>query len=451
MEKEKNKMYDGGITLIALVVTVVVLLILAGVSLNLVIGNEGILTRSKEAANKYGKQAENEQQGLNDIETWLGEQFGDGTDSGEDKGVIKVPVNTKATKNGTIDGKEPNINNPIIPKGYTPINAGNATWGDGNSSPAQSSIDNGLVIKDDNNNEWVWIPVEASTLSNMYATSTKENGETISGDVGVTTKMYTKTTTIGKTGDTVTISRSTPNTTDYREPDLVVGRDSTSYDKNESYYKTILGFDSPKAMAEAFTIDYANMIASIQKYGGFYIGRYELSIEGVQKGKATLTDTNWYDLYKKCTTLNASDKVESKMIWGIQWDLACDFISKKGEQKNITNSTEWGNYSDSTGNAAVMDGETQKYGSKQVTGYSEYWKANNIYDLAGNCTEWTQEANDTNYRASRGDDCNYNGPASSRDVSNAIIYNNAVNKYRNVRFSPHSNNKVALEFINLNV
>ena len=451
MEKEKNKMYDGGITLIALVVTVVVLLILAGVSLNLVIGNEGILTRSKEAANKYGKQAENEQQGLNDIETWLGEQFGDGTDSGEDKGVIKVPVNTKATKNGTIDGKEPNINNPIIPKGYTPINAGNATWGDGNSSPAQSSIDNGLVIKDDNNNEWVWIPVEASTLSNMYATSTKENGETISGDVGVTTKMYTKTTTIGKTGDTVTISRSTPNTTDYREPDLVVGSDSTSYDENESYYKTILGYDSPKAMAEAFTTDYANMIASIQKYGGFYIGRYELSNEGVQKGKETLTYTNWYNLYQKCTTLNASDKVESKMIWGIQWDLACDFISKKGEQKSITNSTTWGNYPDSTGNAAVMDGETKKYGSKQVTGYSEYWKANNIYDLAGNCTEWTQEANDTNYRASRGDDCNYNGPASSRDVSNAIIYNNAVNKYRNVRFSPHSNNKVALEFINLNV
>ena len=78
------------------------------------------------------------------------------------------------------------------------------------------------------------------------------------------------------------------------------------------------------------------------------------------------------------------------MIWGIQWDLACDFISKKGEQKSITNSTTWGNYPDSTGNAAVMDGETKKYGSKQVTGYSEYWKANNIYDLAGNCYEWTR-------------------------------------------------------------
>ena len=447
MKKEKNKKYEVGITLVALVVTIVILLILAGVSLNLVIGNEGILTRSKEAVDKYGKQAENEQQGLNDVETWLGEQFGGSTGSGEDKGVIKVPVNTKATKNGTIDGKEANINNPIIPEGYTPINAGSATWGDGSSAPTQSSIDNGLVIKDDSNNEWVWIPVEASTLSSMYVTSTKENGETISGDVGVATNLYTKSTTIGKTGDTTTISRSTPNTTEWREPDLIVGSDSASYDKKESYYKTILGYDSPKAMAEAFTSDYANMITSIQKYGGFYIGRYELSNEGVQKGKKTLIYTNWYNLYQKCTTLNASDKVESKMIWGIQWDLACDFISKKGEQKSIKDSTKWGNYNNSTGNAAVMDGETKKYGSKQATGYSEYWKANNIYDLAGNCDECTQEANGTSYRAGRGgyyllDGSSY--PASSRDNGNASSRDSST------RFSSHFNNKVALGAFNFN-
>ena len=447
MKKEKNKRYEGGITLVALVVTIVILLILAGVSLNLVIGNEGILTRSKDTVDKYGRQAENEQQGLNDVETWLGEQFGDGTGSGEDKGVIKVPVNTKAKSNGTIDGKEPNINNPIIPKGYTPINAGSATWGDGNSSPAPSSIDNGLVIKDDNNNEWVWIPVEASVLSGMYETS--NDGIALSGDVGVTTKMYTNSVTIGRTGDTTTISRSTPNTTGYREPDLVVGSGGTSYDKNESYYKTILGYDTPKAMAEAFTTDYANMINSIKKYGGFYIGRYELSNEGVQKGKATLTNTNWYNLYKKCTTLNASEKVESKMIWGIQWDLACDFISKKGEQKSITNSTTWGNYPDSTGNAAVMDGETKKYGSKQVTGYSEYWKANNIYDLAGNCWEWTRETCNTKDHANNGASCGYGGlgsPASTRGTDDAGYSGNDLR-----RFSSHFNNKVALELINLNV
>ena len=415
---------ERGITLVALVVTIVVLLILAGISLNLAIGNEGILTRSKEATNKYEKQAENEQQGLNNVDDWMDEQFGD-------TGMKKVTVNTKATKNGTINGQEPNINNPIIPKGYTPINAGSATWGDGNSSPAQSSIDNGLVIKDDNNNEWVWIPVEASVLSGMYATSNE--GIALSGDVGVTTKMYTKTTTIGRTGDTKTISRSTPNTTGWREPDLV-----TDYDKDESYYKTILGYDSPKAMAKAFTTDYANMIASIQKYGGFYIGRYELSNDGVQKGKATLTNKNWYELYKKCTTLNASDKVESKMIWGIQWDLACDFISKKGEQKSITNSTTWGNHSNSTGNAAVMDGTTKKYGSKQVTGYSEYWKANNIYDIAGNCWELTQEAIDTNYRAYSGGV--YDDDGSSYPASYCSYGVAAGGNYSGLRFSSHFNN-----------
>ncbi len=390
MKNRKMRKEEMGITLVALVVTIVVLLILAGISLNLVIGNEGILTRSKEAADKYGKQAENEQQGLNDVEYWMDEQFGS-------TGMQKVTVNTKAKKNGTINGQEPNTNNPIIPEGYTPIDAGSATWGDGSSTPTQSSIDNGLVIKDDSNNEWVWVPVEASTLSSMYVTSTKEEGEKISGDVEVTTKLYTNSTTMGRTGDTNTRSRSTPNTRGWREPDLV-----TTYDETEAYHKTILGFDTSKAMAEAFTADYANMIASIQKYGGFYIGRYELSNEGVQKGKATLTEQNWYNLYKKCTTLNASDKVESKMIFGIQWDLACDFISKKGEQKSIIDSSNWGNYNNSKGNAAVMDGETQKYGSKQVTGFSEYWKANNIYDLAGNCWEWTQEAYSSRSRAYRG-------------------------------------------------
>ena len=450
MKKEKNKRYDGGITLVALVVTIVILLILAGVSLNLVIGNEGILTRSKEAVDKYGKQAENEQQGLNNVETWLGEQFGDGTGSGEDKGVIKVPVNTKAKSNGTIDGKEPNINNPIIPKGYTPINAGEASWGDGTTNPARNSVDHGLVIKDDAGNEWVWIPVEASVLSSMYVTS--NDGIALAGDVGATTKLYTNSTTIGKTGDTKIISRSTPNATyylDYREPDLIVGSDGASYDKNEAYYKTILGYDTPKAMAEVFIRDYANMITSIKKYGGFYIGRYELSNAGIQKGKDTLTNMDWYNLYKKCTTLNASNNVESKMIWGIQWDLTCDFISKKGEQKSITDSREWGNYIDSEGDAAVMDGTTQKYGSKQVTGYSEYWKANNIYDLAGNCCEWTQEASAALFRVDRGGYYSNKGAVVSAPgrASPGVGYSD----FNYVRFSPYFNNKVALESINLSV
>ena len=413
---------NNGVTLIVLAVTIVILTILSGVAINQALGDGGLINKTKDEKNTSRIKLINEAIQSYNLENKLGPTAEDIAEvllrknliNEDEKAEIdqtdrltignetilvkkRTNVDEKAKYNSTIDGRSPHSYNPIIPEGYTPIDAGEASWGDGTTNPARNSVDHGLVIKDDAGNEWVWIPVEASVLSSMYVTS--NDGIALSGGVGVTTKMYTNSVTIGRTGNTVTISRSTPNTTSYKykEPDLVTG-----CDKNEAYYKTILGYDTPKAMAEAFVLDYSNMINRIKKYGGFYIGRYELSKEGVQKGKVTLINTNWHNLYKKCTTLNASDKVESKMIWGIQWDLACDFISKKGEQKSITNSTTWGNYNNSTGDAAVMDGETKKYGSKQVTGFSEYWKANNIYDLAGNCWEWIQEAYNNDSRATRG-------------------------------------------------
>ena len=431
---------ENGITLVALVVTIVVLIIIAGVTLSLTIGNGGIMKRAKTAVNDYASQDTKEEKYFNDLADWVDK-------NGKESGIAKVPVNTKAEENGTINGKKPGTNNPVIPGGYTPIDAGDAKWGDGSSAPTQDSVDHGLIIKDDAGNEWVWVPVEADVFSSMYVTS--NDGIALAGDVGATTKLYTNSTTIGKTGDTKIISRSTPNATyylDYREPDLIVGSDGASYDKNEAYYKTILGYDTPKAMAEVFIRDYANMITSIKKYGGFYIGRYELSNAGIQKGKDTLTNMDWYNLYKKCTTLNASNNVESKMIWGIQWDLTCDFISKKGEQKSITDSREWGNYIDSEGDAAVKvienGTEVQKYGKKQVTGYSEYWKANNIYDLAGNCYEWSQEANAALFRVDRGGYYGNKGAVVSAPVraSPGVGYSD----FNYVRFSPYFNNKVAL-------
>ena len=226
---------ENGITLVALVVTIVVLIIIAGVTLSLTIDNGGIMKRAKTAVNDYASQDTKEEKYFNDLADWVDK-------NGKESGMAKVPVNTKATKNGTINGQEPNINNPIIPQGYTPIDAGDAKWGNGSSAPTQDSVDHGLVIKDDAGNEWVWVPVEASVLSSMCVTSNDEIA--LSGDVGVTTNLYTNSTIIGKTGDTYTLLRSTPNTTDYREPDLV-----TECDKNESCYKTILGYDTPKVMA----------------------------------------------------------------------------------------------------------------------------------------------------------------------------------------------------------
>ncbi len=398
----------------------------------------GIIQKSKDARREYGQAKANEQEDLSNLSDMIDEATGK---------VAKINVNTKASKNGTINGEAGDSNNPTIPKNYIPIDTATSTWGDGSTAPSQDSVKHGLVIKDEKNNEWVWVPVDKETLATMYEESSDEKtlcGTT--GETAVKTKLYSKTMTIGTDSNTKTITRTEPGTTSspyYREPDLVVGSGS-GYDA--TYYKTILGDNGTKEeLAQLFVDEYKEMIESIQKYGGFYIGRYELSEAGVQKNQPTLVKTNWYNLYKKCKSLNASDKVKTGMIWGCQWDVTCDFIANKGEQKSITDSRTWGNYNDSEGDAKVIvtenGTETNKYGTKQNTGYSEYWKANNIYDLAGNCWEWTQEANYTNCRASRGSNCNFSGssdPASSRDGSSP----GGSSSY--LRFSSHFNNKVIL-------
>ena len=420
------------------------LLILAGVSISLILDNNGIIKKSKDARREYRQAQTNEQADLDNMSDLIDEATGRVT-------LAKVPVGTKASKNGTINGEEGNSNNPTIPAGYIPINTETSNWGNGKDAPSQDSVKHGLVIKDEKNNEWVWVPVPdvtvmCDTLNNTEYTLCGTTGET-----AVKTKLYSKSITIGTDSNKKTISRITPGTSsNYREPDLVVknSNGNDDYDAKEEYYKTILGFKSKEKMAEAFVAEYKEMIESIRKYGGFYIGRYELSESGVKKDQPTLTYTNWYNLYKKCKELNASNKVEARMIWGCQWDVTMNWLissgAKTSDEVNKDSST-WGNYRNYNTANNYTEGTTgyeKNAGSLQNTGSSENWKANNIYDLAGNVSEWTQEALNTNSRASRG--CNYNDngsyyPASYRFSS---IPDNSDNDYK--RFSSHFNNKVAL-------
>ena len=407
----------------------------------------GIIKKSKDARREYGQAKANEQEDLSNLSDMIDEATAEPTP--------KIDVNTKAGDNSTINGKKGTSKNPTIPKGYIPIDTATSTWGDGSTAPSQDSVNHGLVIKDEQNNEWVWIPVDKETLATMYEESSDE--KTLCGtkrETAVKTKLYSKSITIGTDSDKTTMTRTTPGTStsgSYREPDLVVGSKGTRYDAIDTYYKTILGETGTKEqLAQLFVDEYKAMIESVSKYGGFYIGRYELSEAGVQKDKETLTKTNWYNLYKKCKELNASDKVETRMIWGCQWDVTMNWLISSGAKtSNEVNkdSSSWGNYSDSKENAKVTvteeDGTTtNKYGRKENTGYSEYWKANNIYDLAGNCSEWTQEASYAYGRARRGGDYILDGSfytASYRDIG----YPDGSDNDR-MRFSPYFNNKVKM-------
>ena len=424
-----------------MVVTIVVLLILAGVSISLVLDKNGIIQKSKDARREYGQAKANEQEDLSNLSDMIDEATAEPTP--------KVNVNTKAGDNSTINGKKGNSNNPTIPKNYIPIDTATSTWGDGSTAPSQDSVNHGLVIKDEQNNEWVWVPVDKGTLATMYEESSDEKtlcGTT--GETAVKTKLYSKTITIGKDSNTKTITRTEPGITNYREPDLVVGSNGLSYDAQDTYYKTILGETGTKEqLAQLFVDEYKAMIESVSKYGGFYIGRYELSESGVKKDQPTLTNTNWYNLYKKCTELNASDKVETRMIWGCQWDVTMNWLISSGAKTSNevnTDSSSWGNYKGTSVKANDRTTVLKASGDEQKlnTGVTTFTIANNIYDLAGNCWEWTQEALSTNYRSDRGggySDYGSVGPASYRvDDGPGNV------SYSFVRFSSHFNNKVAL-------
>ena len=430
-----------------MVVTIVVLLILAGVSISLILDNNGIIKRSKDVRKQYGEAQANEQEQMGDISEWIDEQA-----TGKVSEKVKS-FKTAKDENATINGEEGNSNNPTIPAGYVPINTDTSSWGDGSSAPTQDSVDHGLVIKDDSNNEWVWIPVDKTTLATMCNTS-NETENTLcgtSGETAVKTKLYSSTITIGKDGNTKTITRTEPGKTDYREPDLVVGGDGASYDAKDKYYKTILGDNGTKEeLAQLFVDEYKEMIESIKTYGGFYIGRYELSEAGVQKDRQPLSGTNWYNLYNACSSskLQASDKVKTQMIWGCQWDVTMNWlISSEAKTSDEVNkdSSSWGNYKKTS--VKADDGTTEIKASETMenlnTGKTTFTMANNIYDLAGNCSEWTQEADYSNFRASRGG--NYYSVGSFFPASNLINNDPDGSNHDYMRFSSNFNNKVTLD------
>ena len=376
-KKLKNKQ-EKGITLIALVVTIVVLLILAGVSISLVLNNNGVISKAKDAKNQYAEAQTNEEKQLNDVSDWIDTKVGDTTGGGSDY--------------------DPASDGVTIPEGYYYVGGTKDSGLVISDNEADKKLDKGKedVRRDLAGNQWVWVPVE--TPSSLY--TTVDAGVTLAGSTGVKTTKYTNSEIIsGK-------KRGLPGSTNYREPDILT--DSTKGD-TDARAKTA-GFSSLANMAETMVSEYEEMIRSIEKYKGFYIGRYELTVNGEKTG-ATQTDVNWYTLYANCKKwVKEGSNVKTRMIWGLQWDATCNWLA--ASKFDITDSSKWGNYSNN---------DVTGKGSKQNTGFSESWKANNIYDFAGNCLEFTQEAFNPTHRVIRGGDFYSNGssyPAYIRSISN---------------------------------
>ena len=308
-----------------------------------------------------------------------------------------------------------------VPNGYV-----------GSKVTGENEIDTGFVIYEgeeevtDSNvqtaqtsrNQYVWIPVE--DISKFYGTDA--NGKSWGKIYNFTTGTNSSNTFDEVTGTYANNWResngvmSISSSTSYREPDVLRDRDTPYYLKT---YK--VSEDSQLDFLLRQQTDFKKMINSVEKYGGFYIGRYEtgdLSKEQVvvQKGNTDIHSQTWYAMYEKCKTLSDNNNnIETGMIWGNQWDrtlmwlMECnakDETTGKSKEEVISDSTSWGNYSNATftytNSSGVTATKNENSSTRIPTGSTEYTKANNIYDLAGNVYDWTMEAHSATRRVLRG-------------------------------------------------
>ena len=247
-----------------------------------------------------------------------------------------------------------------VPNGYV-----------GSKVAGENEIDTGYVIYEgeeevnDSNveeaqktrNQYVWIPVPDA--SKMYGIDV--NGKKWG-------KLYEFTTDTGDNIDSVTGARSLnwietngimkiKIDSENKEPDIIATYDVDSNLKNlKNMEKTKHEFQIQLEK------EFNSMINSVEKYGGFYIGRYEtgdLSKECfvVQKGNNNITQETWYTMYNKCKKLkNKNTNIETGMIWGNQWDRTLMWLIESGnktKEEIIVDSTSWGNQNnrrEATGN-----------------------------------------------------------------------------------------------------
>ncbi len=417
---------NEGITLIALIITIVVMLILVAVSVNVIIKSNLIGTAEK-TVNKYKTASEEESKGgvieidgkkYNSIEDYI------------NLSSINIPGGTRVTESTEYKVGDKTA---IIPAGFTV-----------SGIDSERTIDGGLVIylipeeelKDvkwdgtekTKYDQFVWIPISHEQINNMFICQKKttsngscnivaENGTakcTTHNSTQMAGRLYA--TSEGENYKKTYTEVYTANS-GLREPGVVTGNstgDGTSYDgssTNLGYMSTVTGdntsYASTAKFKETLQNEYNEIVALVYDAGGYYVGRYETSnlkttrgeainvIAGTKSGIAS----NWYYMYAQQKAYAANkglgNKVKSSMMLGTCHDQMLEFVNVAGKYDVTTKGYALHNrsYSDGPWQTAGLD-----YTDK--TQYKDLSK--NIYDLEGNVREWTTEARDTDNRVIRG-------------------------------------------------
>ena len=406
------KKSSKGITLIALVITIIVLLILAGVSIAMLTGDNGILTQASKAKDENIKGQEKEQIRLA-MQSKKMEKIADNVERTVTAEELQNQLIADGAKNVTVEAGENgnlvvkyadskneytvNQNGEIGGNGQVPDEPG--TGGDlpstAETTPflptgatvVEKDLNKGVVIQDAKGNYWTWIEVPKSIYGN-----TAYNGGT-----------------------------APSSSEDYAKIESTMQKYAEAYRKSgytdEWYSEEQHGF----ASAEEYNNHKNTMLKSVYENGGFYIGKYEVGTETLRtSSSANLTTPVIKEgayPYNYVTNKQAQEKSKelatggrtSSLMFGIQWDLVLKHIeTKQGKtQAELKNdSTTWGNYNNAEfeitkGKYSTNYGDTftevkgtypkPRSSVLLTTGATERNSVLNIYDLAGNELEWTLE------------------------------------------------------------
>ena len=385
-----------GITLIALVVTIVVLLILAGITINMLFSNGGIFKTAQDAANAWNEATINEQESLNNladqIENLVNGQVGGGEETPEEptegpNGKPLVDTITEIQTENNIEAEDKYGNPVTVPKGFKVVTS------EATTVPEGIVIEDGTGTETTTGNQFVWIPV-----GTVHKDNNSEN------DVTIKLGRYTFDTTDGTptmqqaafAGD----NESSPSQTYASNPPVTINsyyQELTTYREGTASNETD-GLNATAKNLKAF-------VESVADNGGYYIARYEASYgsgsstadwkplskvsTGTPRGSTqSSTQLTQGMLWNWVTQLDASKisqnmyqagdttvGVESDLINSYAWDTAIVFIqSMNPANSNYANANRY-----TTGNSSLMNtGETGD-------------KVCNIFDMAANVAEWTTE------------------------------------------------------------
>ena len=365
-----------GITLIALVVTIVVLIILAGVAINLSLSNNGIFNRAKQAREDYKHATNEEQSGLANVEKAMDEIAGGGTTNPPvEKSEIEKSRDAGTYMTAPTTLKDSNENLIKVPEGFKI------------AEDSGINVTEGIVIEDNdiidgigNNrgNQYVWIPVGTGIK--------KSDGTTV--DITLGRYTFADGTNDKAEDGTTVLAKGTPilkqNAENYTQEVVI-----NSFFKELSTSRT--GVESEGADGLNTTaLNLKGFIDSVKANGGYYIARYEASYgtDGKANSKVSIGTP---------ATSDSTTKTEG-MLWNHMTQIDSATASRglyTTATTDLVNSYAW--------DTAIVyiqnfSGDVD-YSYQEVTGINSSLantgvngdEVCKINDMASNTYEWTTE------------------------------------------------------------